>query len=56
MICMYQFRVGEHPNTAFGLAFAIDYSRLVEDLELGNLLRLFEILTFLILSVQGIGN
>jgi hypothetical protein len=49
---MYHFRVGEHPNTAFGLAFAIDYSRLVEDLELGNLLRLFAILTFFLLFVH----
>ncbi len=48
---LYLFRVGEHPNTAFGLAFAIDYSRLVEDLELGNFLT-FESLPFFILFVH----
>lgn len=30
----YAIRTGEHPNTAFGLAFAYDYAQLAEDSEL----------------------
>jgi hypothetical protein len=30
--------VGEHPNTAFGLSFGLDYARHVKDLELGKIL------------------
>lgn len=35
---VYPVRVGEHPNTAFGLAFGLDYARLVEDLHLEQLI------------------
>ncbi len=34
----YPIRVGTHPNTAFGLAFALDYARAAKDRELENLL------------------
>lgn len=34
----YPIRVGEHPNTAFGLAFAYDYALAVEDVELEQLI------------------
>jgi hypothetical protein len=35
----YPIRTGVHPNTAFGLAFALDYAKVVGDRELENLLR-----------------
>ncbi len=34
----YPIRVGEHPNTAFGLTFAYDYAVAVDDLELKQLI------------------
>jgi len=34
----YPIRVGEHPNTAFGLSFAYDYAKTVGDLELKSLI------------------
>jgi len=34
----YPIRVGTHPNTAFGLAFALDYARATEDKEFEALL------------------
>ena len=34
----YPIRVGEHPNTAFGLSFAYDYAKSVENLELESLI------------------
>ena len=34
----YPIRTGVHPNTAFGLAFALDYAKTVEDRELETLL------------------
>lgn len=34
----YPIRTGVHPNTAFGLAFALDYAKVVGDRELENLL------------------
>ena len=34
----YPIRTGVHPNTAFGLAFALDYAKSVGDSELENLL------------------
>ncbi|MBU8920514.1 MAG: DUF2891 domain-containing protein [Bacteroidales bacterium] len=34
----YPIRRGVHPNTAFGIAFALDYARSVSDAELGELL------------------
>jgi hypothetical protein len=34
----YPIRVGEHPNTAFGLTFAYDYAEAVNDLELKQLI------------------
>jgi hypothetical protein len=34
----YPIRTGVHPNTAFGLAFALDYARAVKHQELGALL------------------
>lgn len=34
----YPVRVGEHANTAFGLAFAYDYAKAVQDVELVNLI------------------
>ena len=34
----YPIRVGEHTNTAFGLAFALDYARLKKDKELEDLI------------------
>ncbi len=35
---VYPIRVGEHTNTAFGLSLAIDYARIVEDVEFENLI------------------
>lgn len=35
----YPIRTGVHPNTAFGLAFALDYARTVGNKELENLIR-----------------
>ncbi len=34
----YPIRVGEHPNTAFGLSFAYDYAIVVNHIELKNLI------------------
>jgi len=34
----YPIRTGVHPNTAFGLAFALDYARAVGDQKLGSLI------------------
>lgn len=34
----YPIRTGVHPNTAFGLAFALDYAKVVGDRDLENLL------------------
>jgi len=34
----YPIRTGVHPNTAFGIAFALDYARIVGNTELENLL------------------
>src|SRR5215472_6365025 len=34
----YPIRTGVHPNTAFGLAFALDYARAVKHKELGAVL------------------
>ena len=34
----YPIRTGVHPNTAFGLAFALDYARVVGDDDLANVL------------------
>lgn len=34
----YPIRVGEHTNTAFGLTFAYDYAKTVENTELANLI------------------
>lgn len=34
----YPIRVGEHTNTAFGLAFAYDYAEVVDDIELKQLI------------------
>src|SRR5262249_46476768 len=34
----YPIRTGVHPNTAFGLAFALDYARSVDDKKLESLL------------------
>ncbi|GAB4162210.1 MAG: DUF2891 domain-containing protein [Winogradskyella sp.] len=34
----YPIRVGEHPNTAFGLSFAYDYAKALEDSELQNMI------------------
>jgi hypothetical protein len=34
----YPIRVGEHPNTAFGLSFAYDYALAVENVELQNMI------------------
>jgi hypothetical protein len=35
----YPIRTGVHPNTAFGLAFALDYARTINDRRLENLIR-----------------
>lgn len=35
----YPIRVGEHPNTAFGLSMAYDYAETVGDVELKNLIK-----------------
>lgn len=35
----YPIRTGVHPNTAFGLGFALDYARQVKNRELENLIR-----------------
>ncbi len=35
----YPIRTGVHPNTAFGLAFALDYARTVKHKKLGGLLK-----------------
>ena len=35
---VYPIRVGEHPNTAFGLTFAWDYAKAVNNTELQNLI------------------
>ncbi|WP_426430675.1 DUF2891 domain-containing protein [Winogradskyella sp. HB-48] len=34
----YPIRVGEHPNTAFGLSFAYDYALALENVELQNMI------------------
>lgn len=34
----YAIRTGVHPNTAFGLAFALDYARKVQNIQLENLI------------------
>ncbi len=34
----YPIRVGEHPNTAFGLSFALDYANTVKDEKLASLI------------------
>ena len=35
----YPIRVGEHPNTAFGLSFAYDYAKTVGNIELKSLIK-----------------
>lgn len=35
---LYPIRVGEHANTAFGLSLALDYARVVNDIEFENLI------------------
>lgn len=36
---VYPIRVGEHPNTAFGMSFALDYAKTVGNSEFENLLK-----------------
>ena len=47
LICLtrlvYPVRVGEHSNSAFGLAMALDYTRLVSSVQVGGAWERFEI-------------
>lgn len=36
---VYPIRVGEHPNTAFGMSFALDYAKTVGNIDFENLLK-----------------
>ena len=54
----YPIRTGVHPNTAFGLAFALDYAKTVGDRELEALLneRSRDLLTQKTLTIPAAGS